>query len=249
MSKRLEKLGFKQNIRLEWIEYTLQMLLSDMNEKDIRSELVSFLENKKFSGGFGDRGQEACAFIVNMLVKTWVDPDDELIPLRNACLEYARENPRDNLILHWIMLGSAYPFWENCAGVFGKLFEFQEVIAKPQAIKRIKDIFGDRETVTRNARYVIRSFVAWEIIKDAEKIGQYIHGDPITISDDYLVSLLYEGIVMNTEKRQLPFSKIAASSSLFPFKFSRPVVEKVCKLNPRLEIISNAFNDPLVRIR
>lgn len=150
MTNRLDKLGIKQVIRLEWMEYTLQLLLSNMASKEIRNELVDYLEDKKQSGGIGSRGNKTYTMAVNILMQAWVTPAVELIQLRDACIEYARGNSNSNMLLHWVMIGSAYPFWQNTASVMGRLFEFQKVIAKQQIVNRLKEVYGDRQTVSRN---------------------------------------------------------------------------------------------------
>ena len=66
------------------------------------------------------------------------------------------------LPLHSAILSAAYPFWFNVATQTGRLLKLQEQITQHQIFNRLKEQYGDRETVSRNARYTIRSFVAWE---------------------------------------------------------------------------------------
>jgi hypothetical protein len=58
MSKRHEKIGIKQVIRLEWMDHVLNMLLAGMEPESIRADLKSYLADKKQSGGTGERGKK-----------------------------------------------------------------------------------------------------------------------------------------------------------------------------------------------
>ena len=40
-------------------------------------------------------------------------------------------------------------------------------LTQVQIFNRLKALYGDRETVARNARYAVRSFVAWRVLKDS----------------------------------------------------------------------------------
>lgn len=248
MNDRLTKLGIKQVIRLEWMAYTLELLLAGMGPDAIRDELEAFLEDKKQSGGIGERGNKTYTMAVHILMKAWVDPDDELVILRDACLGYAKDNPKNHLVLHWIILSSAYPFWFNVAKVFGQLFTYQDIVAKTQVIKRLMEIYGDRQTVSRNARYVIRSFIAWGIIDYSDRTGYYVRKESINIDDDYLVSLLYEGILLNTYDFRLLYQKISDSHALFPFSFSRPPADVISRINPRISLFANGYSGSALMI-
>jgi hypothetical protein len=248
MSNRLTKLGIKQVIRLEWMEFTLSLLLAGLGEDEIRNELDAYLEDKKQSGGIGDRGDKTYTMALYILMKTWVSPVDELISLRNACLNYAREKTKNHFVLHWIMLSTAYPFWHNVTRVLGNLFTYQDIVAKKQVIKRLKEIYGDRQTVSRNARYVITSMIAWEIIDYSDRTGYYIQKEPISIIDDYLISLLYEGILLNTSDFRSSYQNITDSKAHFPFLFSKPTMERITRVNPRISVLANGYSGTLLTL-
>lgn len=248
MSERLTKLGIKQVIRLEWMDYVLELLLSRMNPDEVREALEDYLIDKKQSGGFGERGREAFKMSLTILMNIWITPDEELLPLRDACLEFARKETSKTLILHWVMISTAYPFWQSVADVFGQLFTYQEVIAKKQIIQRIKQVYGDRQTVSRYARYVISSMIAWGILDYAERIGYYVQNRKFEIHDQNLVSLLYESILLNNNKFQMNYSKITNAGSLFPFIFETPAVGTITQTNPRIRILASGFSGSILEI-
>lgn len=248
MSNRLKKIGIKQAIRLEWMDYTLQLLLSGMTEAEVRQELTNYLEDKKMSGGVGARGEKTYTMAINMLMQSWVTPDEELQDLRNACLEYAQEHPNAVMSLHWVMIGTAYPFWQHLASVVGRLFEFQEIVQKQQILNRLKESFGDRQTVARNARYAIRSYVAWNVIADVDQRGYYQKTAATTICDPYLISLFYESMLLNTEEYRLSYTNMLSAHSMFPFEFTKLSAVHINKINPRLRILTAGYSDTVFSV-
>jgi hypothetical protein len=245
MADRLKKIGIKQVVRLEWMEHTLQMLLADLKPKEIQLELLDYLENRKQSGGLGDRGIKTFPMAINILMQSWVKPHPDIISLRDACLEYASNNLSSNKLIHWVMISTAYPFWFQTSNVIGRLFGLQEIISKQQIIKRLKEIYGDRQTVARNARYVIRSFVAWGMIKDTDKRGYYCAEDVFNVEKEYLISLLCECNLLNTPDRKLPFSSMINSPAFYHFPHPHTAPGIIDNQNPRIMITLNGIDDSI----
>ena len=220
MSARHDKIGIKHVIRLEWMDKTLDMMLAGMSPKEIRKELDVFLSDKKQSGGTGERGKEAYRKAVTNLMLTWCTPEKELIPFRDAVLELARNTPASERIpLHWAMISAAYPFWFGVAKQIGRLLNLQDQITKKQIIQRLKEQYGDRETVSRFARYVIRSFVAWDILEDASIKGNYIQKKKIPTNPKQ-VAILTESTLLSTTESSHALRNVMESSSLFAFDIS-----------------------------
>ena len=220
MSARHDKIGIKHVIRLEWMDKTLDMMLAGMSPKEIRKELDVFLSDKKQSGGTGERGKEAYRKAVTNLMLTWCTPEKELIPFRDAVLELARNTPASERIpLHWAMISAAYPFWFGVAKQIGRLLNLQDQITKKQIIQRLKEQYGDRETVSRFARYVIRSFVAWDILEDASIKGNYIQKKKIPTNPKQ-VTILTESTLLSTTESSHALRNVMESSSLFAFDIS-----------------------------
>ena len=155
------------------MDRVVQLMLAGMSEAKIRNELDEFLKTQKQSGGTGQRGEKTYGMAVSILA-SWFSPDSDLIALRDDVLMLARNLPIEQwLPLHWLVISASYPFWFNVAKQVGRLFNLQDQITQAQVFGRIKEQYGDRETVARNARYTMRSFVAWGILKDSETKGCY----------------------------------------------------------------------------
>lgn len=192
MAKRHEALGIKQVIRFDWMQKAANLLLAGLDAKTIRQELHEFLADRKGNGSAGERSDQTRTFVVNNLMNIWVSPAPELVPFRDASLEFLRKNPSMALAAHWGMISAVYPFWFNVARQTGRLLALQDQATQTQIINRLKEQYGDRQTVSRYAQFVIRSFVAWGALKDSEAKGCYEKAVPVSIAEPNLAILMIE---------------------------------------------------------
>ncbi|MDR0568285.1 MAG: hypothetical protein LBG87_03665 [Spirochaetaceae bacterium] len=242
-----EKLiGIKQVIRIEWMQKSADLLLSGMSGKDIRAELEIYLTDKSGSGAALERAQYTKSIAVSLLMNTWVSPKKELIPLRDAALAYLKDNSGDALVCHWLMYAGAYPFWFNTCGVFGSLFSLQNEIAKKQLMGRIYELYGQRTTIERCARYTIRTLVAWGLISDG-KSGVYAKNEPAQITSPYLGSLLIESALHTLPEKKSSLPLLLSSPAFFPFVLPQLTGETLTHGNERL--MPEQLDEEYIRVK
>lgn len=252
MSKRHESLGIKHLIRLEWMEKVVELLQGDMTGPEIRQDLDDYLSSRKQSGGVGIRGPIQYSMAVPILMRSWVKPAVELIPFVNAAKKLVRKpilNKSERTAIHWAVLSAAYPFWFNVAVQVGRLLNLQDHITRQQIMRRLKEHYGDRQTVIRNARYVIRSFVAWGILKDTEKKGRYTSGDKITINSHQVAALLLECGLHTMAEGKATLGVLYNNPGFFIFDIPVTAGKQVCQLNPRIEVLRFGLDDELLKLK
>ena len=238
---RFDKIGIKQVIRLEWMDRCLSLLLSGMSANEIRKDLIEYLADKKQSGGTGERGDKTYTIAIGILA-AWFDPSPELIDLRDRLLLKAKNCPVENwLPLHWAMMIAAYPFWFNVAIQTGRVLALQEKVTQKQIFDRLVERYGERATILRNARYAVRSFVAWGVLEDTEIKGRYKKSDPMAVSDPQIMAMLFEAMLISTPDNKAPLRSLMASPALFPMCLAMDVAQRAIASNPRL--ISDHFGD------
>ncbi len=238
---RFDKVGIKQVIRLEWMDRCLSLLLSGMSANEIRRDLLEYLADKKQSGGTGERGDKTYTIAIGILA-AWFDPSPELIDLRDILLLKAKKCSVENwLPLHWAMMIAAYPFWFNVAIQTGRVLALQEKVTQKQIFDRLVERYGQRATVLRNARYAVRSFVAWGVLEDTEIKGRYKKSDPMAVSDPQIIAMLFEAMLISTPDNKAPLRSLMASPALFPMCLAMDVAQHAIASNPRL--ISDHFGD------
>ncbi|MDY0290414.1 MAG: hypothetical protein RBR15_16430 [Sphaerochaeta sp.] len=249
MNNRYNKLGIKQTIQKHWMDYTLNMLLAGLSEQEIRSELDTYLSTQKQSGGIGERGQKTYGMAISIL-SSWISPEKELIPFRDKALNLAKVIPDSEwLPLHWAVISASYPFWFNTAKQTGKLFNLQEKITNAQVFNRLKEFYGDRETVSRNARYTVRSFVAWGILQDTEIKGVYTKTTPFMIDNPQQAILLFESYLHTLPEAKAELGSILHNPGFFPFQIQSMTGEYITQNSDFLEVSRYSLDNEILKLR
>jgi len=249
MGKRHEAIGIKQTIRFEWMQQTVNLLLAGLDAKTIRQELHEFLADKKGNGIEGERSDQTRTFAVNNLMKIWASPEPELISFRDASLVFLREAPSMALAIHWGMMSAAYPFWFNAARQIGRLLALQDQVTQTQIINRLKEQYGDRQTVSRYARFAIRSFVDWGVLQDSETKGCYVKAAPMSITEPDLAILMYESALLATPEAKSALGLLLNNPAFFPFQLPVMTGDFVSQRSDRIDVVRYGLDDELLRLR
>ncbi|GHU06014.1 hypothetical protein FACS1894147_12710 [Spirochaetia bacterium] len=147
------------------------------------------------------------------------------------------------------MISVAYPFWFTICYVFGSLFKIQNQIKKTQVMKRIYEILGERNTVERCSRQVIRSLVSWGIINDIEEKGIYEKGDIIPITDFSILSLLFESALFSISDNKLQIASLNNCPAFFHFNFPLINGTQLSKLNENIIVEQYSIDNEYLSIK
>lgn len=247
-NKRYEKLGIKQTIQIDWMDRVVQMLLAGMTESEIREDLNEFLSTQKPSGGIGERGKKTYSMAIGIL-SSWFPRDKELKKFCEKALDLAKslQSP-EWLPLHWAVISASYPFWFNVAKQVGRILNLQDKITQKQIFDRLKEQYGDRETVARNARYAVRSFVAWDILKDSNKRGCYEKMDLYVMNNPDIAILLIESALHATPDGKGALGFLTNSPGLFPFQVPRLTGDYIAQNCERIDVVHHGFDDDLLKL-
>jgi len=245
MIKRQKQIGFSQRVQLEWLQQTANLVLAGNDKESINNTLQNLLQNKLSVGGTAKRGNREKA--ITILMKVWVRPPKGLASLRDEGLNLLKKsNQNDNLAIHWGMTMATYPFWGAVAATVGRLLNLQDTAAAAHVQRRIREQYGERETVSRAARRILRTFVDWEVLNETSERGVYRKGKIESVSDPTLIGWLVEASLYASGKANMPLKSLLNSTSLFPLKLDRVSGDLIAKVTPRLEIISQDLNDSIV---
>jgi len=235
MNTRHQAIGIKQQIHLEWMQKATNLLLAGIDNKSIRSELHDYLGEKKRNDSESKGSEQTRTFVVNNLMNIWVTPAPELVPFRDASLALIQAYPSESLSVHWGMISASYPFWYNVARQTGRLLALQDQVTQAQIIKRLKEKYGDRQTISRYARYVIRSFVEWGILKDTGGRGHYEKLIPRSISDTRFAIILIESLLLASSEAKGPLNLMVNHPALFPFQLPAMTGDFIARNSERIE--------------
>lgn len=248
MTNQAGQIGFSQRVRLDWLEQTANLVLAGNEKKVIEESLQTLLMDKVSVGGKAERGNREK--IISILFKVWVNPPNHLEALHADGLELLRRLSRvDHLAVHWGMVMAVYPFWSEVAGQVGRLMKIQSTASASQIQRRIREQYGERETVARATRRIIRSFMDWGVIETRNTKGIYYQGKKAEISDMHMTTWLIEALLNARPSNRGITNELIENSSLFPFVLHNHVFNGGIKTNMRLEIIRHGLDDTLVVLK
>jgi len=245
---RYESIGIKQTLHLELMNRALDLLLDEFETKAIRADLMALINNSSSNQDDNKRSKQTAAFALTNLMNTWITPSPELIPLRNDLLVYCRNSHVDRMAAHWAMVSASYPFWFNVSRQVGRLFSLQDIITQSQITSRLKEQYGDRQTVSRFGRYVIRSFVNWGVMGDTETSGCYIKSPSIKIESPKISQLMIEAALLAIPEGRCALDALYKTPAFFPFQFT--IIPKSITIgSTRLETSRYNLDHEMISIR
>jgi hypothetical protein len=236
--------GLSQKIKLSWLEHTARLVLAEAPDKQIDLSLQDLLKNCLSIGGTAKRGTREKA--ITILNKIWIGVRSDLVPLRNDGLALLVRLPTErHLAVHWGMTMAAYPFWYTVAESTGRLLRLQGNASAAQIQRRVREQLGERETVARATRRVIRSFVDWAVIREGTPNGMYVPSDPIVLEDSDVIAWLIEASLIASGASSAPLKALSQGPALFPFKTS-PNNSIELLVQRRLEVHRHSLDEPVV---
>lgn len=248
MKRRKNQIGFSQRVRLEWLEFTANLVLAGNDKSAINEALQELLKDKVSIGGEAERGNREK--IITILMKVWLKPPDGLESLRVDGLELLKRVPRpDRIAVHWGMVMAVYPFWASVASHVGRFLRLQGTAAAAHIQRRVREQYGERETVSRAARRVLRSFIDWGVLSEMGKKGVYSQGLSLYVEEPPIVAWLIEASLHARSNGYAPLKDLVESTVLFPFRFKHLATERLLATSPRLDLLRHGLDDELVMLR
>jgi hypothetical protein len=249
MNKQKAQIGFSsQRIRYQWLVKVSNLLLAGMTSDQIKSELSDYLMNWLPKSRSKERSSRDKA--ATILFRTWISPDNYLCYLRDDGLKLLESSSaEEKRAVHWGMIMATYPFWGDVADSVGRLLRLQNSIETSQIRRRIKELYGDREVVSRATRNVISSFVDWGVLYITSIKGAYISGKQYPIKDAKVIAWLVEASLHARMNGSAAIKDLLNSPSIFPFRLAHISAEQVVSLSPRLDILRHGLDDNLVMLQ
>lgn len=248
MSDRHSQIGIDRLIHLAWLEKTAALALSEQSPQEMKKTLEDELKPYFRSDRTDVRG--SLDKTITILLKVWVRPPRELSLLQKDGLKLIKHNARNSQIaIHWGMMMASYPFWANVATQVGRLLALQGTASASHVQRRLREQYGERETVSRRARYAIRSFVDWGVLRETDKVGVYRSGNKASVDDPALLAWLIEAALHSQATNTSPFRDLLASPRFFPLTFHRVRLEEVLGTSERLDVVRHGLEETLVVLR
>ena len=248
MNAPATRVGFSQRVRLEWRDKTANLVLAGNDRIAVRDDLQELLTDKVSVGGRNERGSREKT--ITILMKIWLNVPHGLEGLRDEGLSLLREARANHRIaVHWGMALAVYPFWGDVAAQAGRLLRLQADLTTAQVQRRIRERYGDRETVSRATRRVLRSFIDWGVLDDTESRGRYTQGECYLITDEAMIAWLAEAILRSRSASNMGARSLSDDAAIFPFHLKYMSAARLVSHAPRLDVLRHGLDDELVMLR
>lgn len=249
MNRRLNQIGFSQRVRLEWLERTATLVLAGNDEAAMYHDLQELLKDKLSIGGNAKRSNREK--VITILMKIWVRPPHELLPLQREGLNLLARLPREeHIAIHWGMAMAVYPFWGNVAAQVGRLLRLQGSVTAGQVQRRVREQYGERDTVSRAAQRVLRSFVDWGVLREISTTrGTYTAGLTRPIDQVEVIAWLAEAFLHAHPGGSVALRTVLDATSLFPFHLRYVPAAHLVAVCDRLDVLRHGLDQDLVMLR
>lgn len=255
MTPRRMQVGINRRIPLEWSARTASLLLEQpiqpkgYRAKEIRTHLNHYLEDRRPNGERIERGKRSLAQTVSILMRTWVNVPAGLEAFRDDGLKHLQRLPvTQHLPVHWGMFIAVYPFFGIVAEAVGRLLHLQRTVALAQIQRRIHKQLGERSTVTRATRRMMRNLIDWDVLQETKIKGIYRAGPTHPISDPQLGPWLLEAVLLTSDTTIKAKEALTQSPILFPFRFE-PTALYTLNSAVRLDIFRQGLDQDMVMLR
>ncbi len=244
---RSEQVGFSQRIRLEWLEFTANLVLAGSRRSEIVAALGDRLRAELSVGNEPERGNRDKA--ITILTKVWVTVPGELRPLRDDGLDLLQRLSGDQrMLVHWCMCMAAYPFFGAVADATGRLLQLQGTVGAAQVQRRLREQMGERETVARAARRILRAFIDWGVLLEREKKGFYRFA-PKRVVDDLPLSIwAISAMFAVHDAKSRSATSLLRCPHLFPFDVGLPSPRDL-EANGAFEVARYGFDQEVLVTR
>ena len=245
MKNGSSQVGFSQRVQLAWLDYTAGLVLAGKEKATINDALQDYLKDKLSVGGLAVRGTREK--VITILMKIWAIPPDHLQGLRDDGLALLRRLPSsDHTAIHWGMTMAVYPFWGTVAETVGRLLRLQKDVGGAQVQRRIREQFGERETVARAARRVLRSFIDWGVLVEGSKKGVYRAANPVIVGDPAMYRWVIEAFLATHAPEWQSLATLDKHPSLFPIAVDRATTA-LLDASPRVEVVRHGLDQEMAR--
>lgn len=243
--RRHEQIGLDRLIKFEWLERTAYLVLAGNEVPEVKSVL-----QEELSGAFRSNGTKVRGSLdktITILLKTWASVPRDIKPLQMEGLDLLSSLDRkEHVAIQWCMTMAVYPFWGAVAIQTGRLIMLQGAAASSQIQRRVREQYGERETVSRRVRYVIRSFIDWGVLKETGEKGVYGKGNQYLVEDSRLIAWMVEATLHARANGSAAIKDLLDSPSIFPFRLAHISAENLASISPRLSVLRHGLNDDMV---
>jgi hypothetical protein len=243
MSSRV--VGFDRELKKSWLDLTARLVLAGVTDKELKAELDSSLEGELSDNGCvrGAKGKT-----ITVLMKLWGKVPANAQALRDEAIKIMALSPADSLLLHWGLAMAVYPYFYDAVENVGRLASLQGSFSVSQLQRRMREKYGERETVSRAVNRLVQSLLEWGVIEELAEKRTFKTVQAVTVLDANISAWVLEASLIASGNKSGPVDGLIKSQALFPCKFNM-LNTTIFSQHPRLQLFRQGVDEDVVMFK
>lgn len=128
----------------------------------------------------------------------------------------------------------------------GHLLKLRGSAAANHGKRRVREQYGERETVSRRVRYVLRSYLDWNVLLESKTQGKYVCRNLRPVDDIQLIAWLAQSSLHTRTNGTAPLAELFDGPSLFPFRIAPVHPDKLTATTASLSVVRHGLNNEII---
>jgi len=184
----------------------------------------------------------------DILKRLWISPVPEASDFVQRGIGLFKQQGRSSVApLNWGCAMVTYPFFGHTSEITGRLITLQGDCTIKEVQRRMAEIYGERESVSRAVSRVLQSQENWGVLERVENGKRLVRKKAIGISDEPIVLWLIEA-ALRFHGKALPLATLQSLPVMYPFLLEQSLAYIVSKC-PMLDLRSEGPSHQFVALR
>jgi len=114
---------------------------------------------------------------------------------------------------------------------------------------RSRELYGERETVSRATQRILRTYFDWGALQETGTKGVYSAGKTIAVKDPQLAVWLIEAALYVRVNRSAPLKELFNNPCLFPIRIKPMHAENLEAVSPKLDLFRHGLDNELIILK
>ena len=230
-------IGFDRYVQLDWCAAALDVAVGIKTVEQAKDDIATVLT-----------GIDSRRKTFDVLKRLWISPSPEYSDFVNRGIAlFKQQGPSSVAPLSWGCAMVTYPFFGHTSEITGRLIAMQGDCTIKEVQRRMAEIYGEREGVSRAVSRVLQSQESWGMLERIENGKRLIRKKAISVSDESTVLWLIEA-ALRFHGKTLPLATLQSLAVMYPFSLDQSLAYIVSK-STMLEFRSEGPSHQVVALR
>lgn len=202
--------GLSRGLKSEWLDKTVNLVLSGLSENDIKNEINEYLS-------FEIKSPTNLRKTREILMNLWVYPNENIDDIRNDAIAAFKTSKGSKMAIHWCMLLLCYPVFIDICGLIGKLTVIQDTFTTAWLKDKLFEEWGERTTLLHSSDKILQTIKNLGAIEN-QSVGVYLIKQ-YPVLDDATINVLVKTALALKQKAYYEIAELSSVPQMFPFVY------------------------------